>query len=175
MTTAYTLDRRDRIVEVSDGWDRFALDNGGPGACASHVVGRRLVDAITGDPTRMFMTAILMRVRVSGQPETVPYRCDSDTARRYFNMDLTPLAEDRVRVTHDLDREEPAPISVRIRPAAPGQPARLRCSICCRIAAGAQWVDPFDGSADQSYRVVHTVCPDCKVAPLSGFRRRREA
>jgi hypothetical protein len=173
MLTAYTLDADDRIVAVSDGWDRFALDNEGPAACAAHVVGARLSESITGDAARMFMTAILMRVRVSGAAETVPYRCDSDTMKRYYTMTLTPERDGRVEVVHNLDREVRGAVSVRVRTARPGTPGRLRCSICCRIEDRGDWVDPFDGAEDQSYRVVHTVCPDCKVSPMSGFRMRK--
>jgi hypothetical protein len=173
MLTAYTLDAADRIVAVSDSWDRFALENEGAGACASHVVGARLSDSIAGDAARMFMTSILMRVRVSGAPETVPYRCDSETTKRYYTMTLTPQRDGHVEIVHDLDREERGAVSVRIRTAPLGSPGKLRCSVCCRIEDHGEWVDPFDGDQDQSYRVVHTVCPDCKVSPMSGFRMRQ--
>jgi hypothetical protein len=173
MLTAYTLDRDDRIVAVSNPeWDSFALDNDGPAACAAHVVGARLADAITGDPVRMFMTAILMRVRASGQPETVPYRCDSDRVRRFYTMTLTPLAYSAVRITHDLHHDEAGAVTVRIRPAAPGRRGVLRCSLCCRIDEGRGWADPFDGGKDRDLRVIHTICPDCKGGTI---RRARSA
>jgi hypothetical protein len=177
MRTVYVVDRADRIVSVEGDWDSFALENGGATACAAHVVGGRLVDAIAGDPARMFITAILMRVRASGQAETVPYRCDSDRVRRYYTMTLTPLSGGRVRVEHEPDGEEPGAVRVRIRPAAKGRPAPLRCSICCRVREGAgeaaAWRDPFEGEADRDLRVIHTVCDDCKREPMSGFRARR--
>lgn len=173
--TAYTLDRDDRIAAVTEDWDAFALKNDGPGACAAHVVGARLVDSITGDPVRMFMTAILMRVRASGQPESVPYRCDSDTLRRWYVMTLTPLAGGVVRVEHRLEREEPGGAVIRIRTARAGGRATRRCSICCRLETGAGWVDPFDGGADGDFRVIHTICDDCRKAPMSAFRARRSA
>lgn len=173
MLTAYTLDAGDRIVAVSDSWDRFALDNEGPDACACHVVGARLSDSIMGDAARMFMMAILMRVRVSGAQETVPYRCDSETTKRYYTMTLTPQRDGHVQIVHDLDREELGAVSVRIRTAPLGSPGKLRCSICCRIEDHGEWLDPFDGDENQSYRVVHTVCPDCKVSPMSGYRMRQ--
>lgn len=172
MLSAYTLDRQDRIIAVSDGWDRFALDNDGPTACAAHVLGGRLVDAIDGDPVRMFMTAILMRVRASGQAEVIPYRCDSPTVKRFYTMTVRPLMQGAVRVEHFLDREEKAHVEIRVRPARPGQFGRLRCSICCRLKEEDGWRDPFDGDADCDLRVVHTVCEDCKRAPMRSFRSR---
>jgi hypothetical protein len=171
--TAYVVDRRDRIVEVDGDWDRFALENGGEGACARHVVGARLVDAIDGDPVRMFVVAILMRVRASGEPETVPYRCDSPTVRRHYTMTVTPLRDGAVRVEHRLDREEPSARTVRVRTAPRGAPFRFRCSVCCRIRENAGWADPFEGPTDRDLRVIHTVCEDCKRAPAAGFRARR--
>jgi hypothetical protein len=175
MLTAYTVDREDVITEVNDSWDGFALANGGAAACAAHIVGARLFDSITGDAARMFMTAILMRVRVSGQAETVPYRCDSDTERRYYTMTLSPLPEGAVQVIHDLDRQETGDVSVRIRPAEIGALGVLRCSICCRLKLSEGWVDPFDGTGNQTWRVVHTVCPDCRDLPMKRLRARREA
>lgn len=175
MLTAYTVDRNDVIVEVNDSWDGFAIANGGEKACASYIVGARLFDSIHGDAARMFMTAILMRVRVSGHAETVPYRCDSDTMRRYYAMTLSPLPEMAVQVIHHLDRQEEGGVSVRIHTVRNGSPGVLRCSLCCRLETGEGWVDPFDGEADQTWRVIHTVCPDCRDAPLHRLRERRGA
>ena len=176
MLTAYTLDRQDRIVAVGNpAWDAFARDNGGLGASAAHVVGRRLADAIDGDPVRMFIAAILMRVRASGQPETVPYRCDSDRVKRFYTMTLTPLAGGAVHVAHDLHHDERGAVTVRVRSAThPSGPraARpvLRCSLCCRIEEGTGWHDPFDGTTDRDLRVIHTVCPDCETAAVGRAR-----
>ena len=164
MLTAYTLDRQDCITAVDPGWDAFARANDGDAACAAHVVGARLADSITGDPVRMFMAAILMRVRASGQAEQVPYRCDSDRVKRFYTMTLKPLPEGSVRVEHFLDREEPGHVAIRVRPAGRGQTATLRCSICCRIKEDSGWADPFDGPVDRDLRVIHTVCEDCKAA-----------
>ena len=175
MLTAYTVDRHDVIVEVNDQWDGFALANGGDRACAANVVGAKLFDSIAGDAARMFMTAILMRVRVSGQAESVPYRCDSDTMRRYYTMTLSPLPDMAVQVIHDFDRQEKGEVSVRIEPVRRGAPGVLRCSLCCRLQTDEGWVDPFDGKADQTWRVIHTVCPDCRDAPVQRLRARRAA
>jgi len=174
MLTTYTLDRRDRIIEVSPGWDDFALDNDGEGACADHVVGTRLVDAIAGDPVRMYMTAILMRVRTSGQAEAIPYRCDSETTKRRYIMTLEPLAEGRVRVIHQLDSEESTDLIIRVRPARVGERAPLRCSICCRIREGGIWIDPFAQGRNRNLRIIHSICEDCKQVPLMAYRRRRQ-
>jgi len=173
MLTAYTLDRRDRIIAVSPEWDRFALDNDGPSACADQVVGRRLMGAITGDPVRMFMPAILMRVRASGKVEAVPYRCDSPTTRRRYVMLLEPLAEGAVRVSHHLESEEPSDLVIRVRTADYGQRATLRCSICCRVKEAGGWIDPFEGGVNRDLRVIHSLCNDCKQAPLQRLRERQ--
>jgi hypothetical protein len=48
-----------------------------------------------------------------------------------------------------------------------------RCSICCRLETEGGWVDPFDAGKDGDFRVIHTVCEDCRKAPMSSFRARR--
>jgi len=173
MLTAYTLDRHDRIIAVSSEWDQFALNNDGKSACGDRVVGRRLMDAITGDAVRMFMTAILMRVRATGQVEAVPYRCDSPTTKRRFFMRLEPLADGAVRVSHHLKHEELTDQVIRVRTADFGQRAPQRCSICCRIKEAGVWVDPFEGGVDRDLWVIHTICADCKQAPLQRYRERQ--
>lgn len=168
MTTSYTIDSADRIVDVSPDWDSFASANNGAEACAAAVVGHSLFDNIDGDPVRMFMQAILMRVRTSGVEEHVPYRCDSDSARRYYTMTLRPIDRGSVRVDHELDREEPMDRTVRIRTAFDLTRAVPRCSLCCRLHRDGAWSDPFEDDEDSEVRVIHTVCPDCKAA---GVRR----
>jgi hypothetical protein len=162
--TTYTIDRRDRILSVSDSWDAFARENDGAAACAAHVVGAPLFDSIEGDPVRMFMSAILMRVRASGAAESVPYRCDSDTIRRLYRMRLEPLADGAVRITHELEDSEASPHRVRIRTAARGTRAVPRCSICNRVKEAGLWRDPFHDRRDRDFHVIHAVCPDCRQA-----------
>jgi hypothetical protein len=173
MLTAYTLDRRDRIIAVSPEWDQFALDNDGRAACQDQVVGRRLMDAITGDPVRMFMTALLLRVRASGQVEAVPYRCDSPTTKRRYVMLLEPLTEGTVLVSHHLENEELTGLLIRVRTADYGQRAHQRCSICCRIKEAGLWVDPFAVGVNLDLWVIHTICEDCKQAPPQRYRGRQ--
>ena len=168
MPTSDTIDTDDRIVDVSPDWDAFANANNGLAACAAHVVGHSLFENIDGDPVRMFMHAVLMRVRASGTTEDVPYRCDSDTARRYYRMTLAPVGGGAVRVDHVLEREEPTDRTVRIRTALSATTAVPRCSLCCRLKLGGAWSDPFERDEDSDVRVIHTICPDCKAA---GIRR----
>ena len=169
--TTYTIDREDRIVSVSEGWDLFAQENDGPAACAAHVVGEPLFDNIDGDPVRMFMSAVLMRVRASREAESVPYRCDSDNVRRLYRMRLEPLADGAIRVSHELEDEDEADFSVRIRTARNGARAVPRCSVCNRIKEGPVWRDPFHEARDREVRVFHTICPECREATA---RRRAE-
>lgn len=172
MLTAYTIDRDDRIVDVSPDWDSFACANDGPGACAAHVVGAPLYGAITGDPVRMYMNAIFMRVRASGETESIPYRCDSPAVRRLYRMTVEPLGQGRIRVTHDLERTDETGRVVEIRTARGRGRATPRCSVCCRVKDGEAWRDPFEDGRDHALRVVHTVCPACREAAT---RKRRAA
>lgn len=168
-TNAYRLDSRDRIIEVSGGWDRFACDNGAEELANESVIGMPLRSFISGDVTRMFIDTMHARARMSGRPMTVPYRCDSPGVKRFMEMSLEAIGSDLVS-THRLLAEQVLPRALVFRIAADGRPHSWtkRCSMCNRLSMpDGRLVEPDEfaetESADgQTVGVIYFVCPECK-------------
>lgn len=152
-TAWYRLDATDRIVEVSPDWDVIADHYEAPGARAAAVVGKRLSDFLAGDAARMFIRAAVQSARVLGRMVTLPYRCDADSERRRFEMDLVPMPDQGVVIRHRLVSTE------RRRALTPEQRGGWRCSQCLRVRfrGSSTWEE-----TDVPIRFVALdVCPEC--------------
>ena len=148
----YRLDSADRIAEVSAEWDAVADGHGAPGARAANVVGRRIMEFLSGDPARMFVSAAVQSARVFRRPVTLPYRCDSDSERRRFEMSLHPVDDGGVRVEHQL-------VSVEPRPTVVATTGGWRCSQCLRVRRPGSTMWEETGAPPRF--VALDVCPDC--------------
>lgn len=168
--TGYRLDARDRIIEVSGEWDRFACDNGAEELAMDSVIGMPLRRFISGDVTRMFIDTMHERVRMSGRPMTVPYRCDSPGVKRFMEMSLAAIGNDLVS-EHRLLAEHVMPRTLVFRNATDERSHSWtkRCSMCNRLSTpDGHLVEPDEfsgtGSADgQTVGVIYFVCPDCRA------------
>ncbi|GAP35795.1 hypothetical protein [Piscinibacter sakaiensis] len=166
----YRLDAADRLVAVSSDWDRFALDNQGPGACAGAVLGRSLFDFVLGEPTRRLLELGLAQARRSGRRRTLAYRCDAPDRRRELRMVMTPLLGGSVLVEHRLVSSRTRAARTVQPSAAPAPAGWRRCSQCQRLQASdaAPWceadaVGPSQWPAGQRLAVQEVVCPDCQA------------
>jgi hypothetical protein len=171
--TQYELDSKNVITAVNPAWEAFALANAGRQLLAEQVVGRRLFDYITGDPTRMYLEALLQTVRRAAAPLVRPYRCDSPGLRRFMEMEIRPLAGGGLELSHRLLRTQliERPVSFTTTAAAGGQLLK-RCSVCGRLAQPGGWREPSDvAAAGGELPVIYTVCPDCKTQAPRRLRR----
>jgi hypothetical protein len=166
----YRVNADDVIVSVGGAWDEFATENDAPSLLAQQVVGRHLRAFITGDTTRMFISAMLEGVRARQTSLVRPYRCDSASARRHMEMTLEPQPEGCVELTHRIVRLEPLRRHVSIAAAPGSSTSRLtvRCSICNRLSREGRWVepdeDPRPAQAGTALRVAYGICPECQRA-----------
>ncbi len=175
MSTAYWLDRDDRIIRVSGGWDAFALENDGEKAVSERVTGRKIFEFITGDITRMWMSAIIGLVRVSGGELERPYRCDTPYVRRYMRMRVCTEISGDLCLEHILLKKEKRSKPVFFVPVVSitKSPVERRCSTCGKIFRNGVWIEadsvpdlPADGN---KIPVVYTICEECWK--MAGGRR----
>jgi hypothetical protein len=158
----YWLDRNDRIVDLNEAWAAFARSNGGEGLEPEAVLGRPLRQFVSGDPTRMWLDAVLALARLKGEPVERAYRCDCPDLQRFMKMRVVPEKGEVLRLEHHLLSSRPRP-AVRFIPCSQsvdGKPI-LRCSICCRIQDGENWREPAPRQ-EGPYLVVYTVCSECQ-------------
>lgn len=172
LTVRYELDQKDRIVKVGGDWDTFATANGAEELTKDAVIGHPLRRYVLGDVTRMFIDTMLTKVRVTGTPFSVPYRCDSPGTKRFMEMSLFMSSLPGIIVAeHRLVKEQPMPplsiwaADARANSSAPGQLFK-RCSMCNRLA-GRDGIPiepdklqrPDPGSP---LRVIYYVCQACQ-------------
>jgi hypothetical protein len=155
----YVVDGSNRVVDLDPGWDEFAARNGGGvQVTREQVIGRPLDHFLSGDATRMFVHAALDAARLLGQTRVLPYRCDSPTERRRYEMVISPAPAGSVRVEHRMLSCETRPPrrTERTTTLATG----WRCSQCLsvRLPGSTAWV-----SADAVDRppLAQDVCPAC--------------
>ncbi len=97
-TYSYELDRSDRIVQCSDSWDNFALDNDGHHLTFDRIKGQSIWDHITDDRTVELYRRIFASAR-SGTPVQFFLRCDSPAIRRLLHVSVSPTIDGNVRTT----------------------------------------------------------------------------
>jgi len=137
------VDADDRILSCNRGWDAFARANGAPALAGAALIGTPLLDFITGKVTRAFTQTLLARVRVSGRPLILPYRCDSSNERRFMRMVIVSLAGGGVRLRHWLLKTEPLEQWIPLETAMQrGRETFIRCSLCNLIKQGDAWLEP---------------------------------
>jgi len=167
----YLLDQNDVIVDVGPGWDEFARENDAPHLDAGTVLGRKLIDFVAGDDSRMYVRAILNSARLFRRPMVRTYRCDSPDQRRFMEMRLSLTEDGLLKWEHRLLRTEQMQRRMRFRVAAGGRTARLtvRCSWCNRLKLSSHWYEPDQAplppdAASGEVLVVYGICPTCRGA-----------
>lgn len=175
----YEIGRSDRIVAVGGSWLEFARENGAAHLTRERVVGRPLWEFVQGRETRELYEAIFGRVRRTGAPVSIPFRCDSPERFRFMRLDIVAAeAEGALELRGTLLREQERPFfSVLDRAFPRSRRALAMCSVCKRVQIlGTHWVDAEEAvrrldlfDAAEPPRLQYTVCDDCgRVATGSG-------
>ncbi len=171
---SYVLDTEDHVVEIQGPWDEFAAANGCPELTRAAVLGRPLVDFVSGGDAREVVSLLLARARTAG-PFEVSFRCDAPTRRRFMRLELRPLAQGRVRSTSHVVREEERPAQPLLDRTLPRTGSVLMiCSWCKQVQVKDGWSEIEEAArklgfleADVLPQLSHGICPPCRAA----FRR----
>lgn len=170
----YVLDSENVIVAVGGDWDGFARANDAPDLIGAAVIGRPLLDFISGKVTRGYVLRLLDRVSEHAQSIELDYRCDSPETRRFLRMHIMPLAAGGVRLRHRLLRQEVRTLPVHFHRAAERvHNSHVRCSMCNHIRVDGRW-----GEAEallplhelrKGVAVIYGLCQTClqKIEPMA--------
>lgn len=167
----YTLDAFDRISAVSPEWVAFACENEAPGLTSDHVVGRPLREFISDEETRLLYQVLMNKVRKTGEPLSVKFRCDSPTLRRFMELRIEPTGNEGLQLTGLLVSTEPRKAAILLDCSMPRDNAILMtCSWCKRVHVGEDWIEVEEaierlGLFDRPRlpRLSHGICPECSV------------
>ncbi|MET0009127.1 MAG: hypothetical protein ABW124_20415 [Candidatus Thiodiazotropha sp. 6PLUC9] len=168
--TIYELDAENKICHVDGDWDEFLQANTDEHQnhdCLNsrEVIGSKLETYVQDNTTRMLLYTVFEYVRRTQQTKALPYRCDSADQKRYMSMQIEPLVDAGLRVSHAHLRSEPLDPPVVIKPLTEaGRDVVWRCSICNRIESDQVWLEPDEAAqvwSRQEFNVAYTVCPVC--------------
>lgn len=166
----YEVDRDNRIVSVDDAWRGFASDNGWKELASNDVVGQDIARYVAGWDLVTLYGAIFDHVRKSGTPESIPFRCDSPTVKRYMELEIAPLPEGRLSLIGRLVRaiDHPYVPLLDLKRTRNGQ-WQIICSVCRRIKRDDDSWGEIEDSVENPYevpasglpRLTHGICEDC--------------
>lgn len=168
----YAIDAHDRIVAVDEVWFSFARANGADElARRPGPIGQSLFAFIGDLTTSHLYGACFDRVRRTGQPMRVPFRCDSPARRRFLEMEIAPDATDGLELRTTVVAVEPRPPVALLDPARPAADELLRmCSWCKAVATPERWCEVEEAvlalrlfEDDILPGISHTICPECEL------------
>jgi hypothetical protein len=170
-TYSYAIDAANRITQVSPEWLVFARECGAR-LTEEQVVGRSLLSFISDDATRHIYRVMLERVRATGRPMVVPFRCDGPEVRRFMELAVAPGESGGLRLEGRLLREEIRDPVALFDPEHPrGEGLLTVCSWCKRVRVGQGWLEVEDAVTSLRLfdeprlpRLTHGICPDCAAA-----------
>ncbi len=172
MQTSYVINSEEVIIEVSNNWDEFAIDNDGESVLSDKVVGKSLWEFINGDTTRIWLETLIKYVKHFGETISRPYRCDSPDLKRFMQLEVKKLESGIIELTHTVISTEKRPAPIYFNPSTAGSSkVTKRCSMCSRIYNGKDWIeaDLFHLANNREITVIYTICEDCKrLLPNSG-------
>ncbi len=167
----YLLDDENSIIWVDDWWLAFANENGAPELNETSVIGHTIWEFIAGEPTRRLYEELHERVRNSGTPITVPFRCDSPTLQRHMQVTIHRDGKRRLLYESRLLRVEPQPRVRMLDMHEPRSNESLTMCSCCKrsLLEPSGWLDlqnislrlrMFEQQTVPELR--YTICPDCE-------------
>ena len=179
----YRVDASDIIVEEDQCWLAFAKENNTIDLDEPSVVGKSLWSFIADYATQKLYKEIHRFVRVTGNPITVPFRCDSPTLKRYMQLTITQRENQRLAYESILLRAVPSRRLSVFDPSEERSAAFLTmCSFCKRsLIEPAGWLEMENIAIKlRMYRkqtvpeLRYTVCPECEDQ-LGGERKLPES
>jgi hypothetical protein len=170
-TIVYRIDSNNRIIEVDENWDWFALDNDSPHLVRDQVMHKPLFDLISDPMSRHLYQLLIERVKHTSKPISFNFRCDSPEKRRYMHMEMSYQETcDGVSFQSSTEREEPRePVELLSPQASRSDELVIVCSWCKRIKiSDDEWVEIEQGvqqlglfDAEVLPQLSHGMCPDC--------------
>lgn len=86
----YTIDRAFRITMVNQEWDRFAIERGGLTITGASIIGKNVLESMTGEPRQAIQHACEAIFAGIVPQYTLEVDCSTDSLL-FFRMDITPL------------------------------------------------------------------------------------
>jgi hypothetical protein len=171
------LNAADALTFASDEWQEGARAQG---ALEGEIVGRPFCDFVADQQMVPLYDLVFRRVRATGHPLCVPFRCDTSEERRHMEMDVVALGDGVLECRTRTVLVERVLASDRPGPAPAGTFLTL-CGWCNKVKLpDGGWADLETAAAMQLTlymgavpRLSHGICPCCREAqfPALGLAR----
>ena len=167
----YRIDAQNRILFANENWYAFARENGVAALKSEIVIGQSLWGFVCNAETKHLFEVLLKKVRHSGVPLLLPYRCDSPECRRFMELRMRLLSDDEVEFRSLILRQEFWP-PVRLMKAHVDRTDALlvMCGWCKKVAVppGPRWVEVEEAvkelnlfHAQRLPGISHGICEPC--------------
>jgi hypothetical protein len=177
----YYVDATGVITWVDDGWDEFARENGGTAhVLAAEVIGRPVLDFVSGSALTHLWTTLMARVGTGDRPFVISFRCDAPTRRRLMQMLIEPHPAGGLRFVTTVVQGIERPRARIIETHAQQSHGRLlvMCSWCKRLQAHERWLEVEDAAeefglfeADELPDITHGLCPSCEQSIMAELEK----
>jgi hypothetical protein len=167
---SYEVDAELTIVAVDAAWSEFARKNEARELLPPRPLGRPLLSYVADRSTAHLYQQLFERVRLTGDPLRVPFRCDAPGLRRFLELRVAPRAGGGFHLASALlraERRSPVPLLDRLRPR--GEDHLLMCSWCKRVAVAERWAEVEVAVAalrlfekELMPEITHGICPGCR-------------
>ncbi len=166
----YRLNEANVIDYVDRWWLAFARENNAVALNEQAVVGHRIWEFIADEPTQKLYQEIHDRVRSTGNPIVVPFRCDSPTLRRSMQLTISQQPDRELLYESVLIRVTPQHHLSMLDSRQKRSDAFLTmCSFCKRsLIEPSGWLEMenialklrmYEQQTVPELR--YTVCPEC--------------
>jgi hypothetical protein len=164
----YELDGDNNIVAVNPVWHDFAVANNAAELCLDQVIGKPLMQFVSGNITKQFWQTLLDKARRANTPLQLDYRCDSPALRRFMRIKLYRGDNETLYVDSAMLRAEPRPVSIHFKRAQQrGAETKVRCSFCNFILYKSHWHEAENlvvTAHAVTLEVIYGICPMCQSA-----------
>ena len=168
------LDSEDRLAFVDEGWLEFVRSSLQVELSETAALGRAFTDFAPDAQLVPLYGLVFRRVRTTGQPMRVPFRCDVAGERWHVDIDVRLCSDRQIECRYHTVLVE------RVGPPARGEvlPERLltRCAWCQMVKlpegdwAGVEALaDRLDFFIGEATRVTHGICPSCIAGMRAGL------
>ncbi len=162
------VDAKDRFTFVDENWVAFAVENGRPDLTAENVTDTSLWDHVTDRNTRQFYRIFMTKVRQTGRPLQLPFRCDAPACRRFMEMNILGLGGGGLEFRSLLLREESRSQVALLDRGFPRSPGLIVMCAWCKKVRTSRWLEAEDAVRELKLfdretlpRVSHSICPEC--------------
>lgn len=180
----YSLDAEDRLVAVNERRvtpsDSVGRDLGiGAG---DTLVGRSVWELLSDFTTQHFFRLLFGRARLDQRAITLPYRCDTPTLVRHFELRIVPDKSGALSVLSRSVLEIARPAVDLLDATVPRSHEWVRlCGWCKRLDLDGRWEEIEVALACRPAwlqwpppNVTHGICDDCERSISAAMERREE-